>query len=141
MEKANPTIEKEWKLKLVLVIESSASLRQIMADELEDCGFVAITTDNCHDALELLETFCVDMVIANLHTPGMSGFELSTLIKGKPDYLSVPIIMMTSVPLSHLKTDKSNEHIDEWIEIPFRPEQIRETTQKYFETPGRKHYL
>jgi twitching motility two-component system response regulator PilH len=125
---------------MVLVIESSAALRQMVTVELENSGFAAITANNGPDALKFLETFNVDMIIANLSMTDMSGVELASLIKRKPGYLSVPIIMMTNVPKKHLRIDKTNGHIDEWIEKPVRPEQIRETMQKYFETPGRKHY-
>ena len=71
------------------------------------------------------------MVIANLLMPEMSGFELASQIRKKTDYLSVPIIMMTSVPTRLLRIDRENGHIDEWIEKPVRPEQIRETIRKY----------
>lgn len=131
---------KAKELKMVLVIESSTAQRQLVALTLEGSGFTVITAANGLDALKLLETFNVDMVIANLLMPDMMGFEFVINIKNKPDLLSLPIIMMTSIPIRLLNIDKYKGQIDEWIQKPVRPEQIRETIWKYFETPGRKHY-
>jgi DNA-binding response OmpR family regulator len=126
---------------MVLTIEASASLRKLLSTEIEDMGLATITASNGDDALKLLDTFEVDMVIANLLMLEMSGFELASQIRRKTDYISVPIIMMTSIPIRLLRIDKANGHIDEWIEKPVSPGQIRETIQKYFETPKGKNTI
>jgi len=115
---------------MILIIEDSATLRELLAAEVEDMGYSAITTGNGHEALKLLETFSVNIVITGLLMPKMSGLMLAGRIRNIPSHLNTPIIMMTSASVNILNSEK-DDLANEWIEKPVRPERIRETVQRY----------
>jgi len=57
----------------VLIVEDEAPLREVIAEQLTDRGFVVEQADNGETALERLSSFAFDILIADLHLPGIDG--------------------------------------------------------------------
>ena len=83
-------------VKTFLVVDDSASIRQLITFAVQDAGYDVLLAENGKDALDKLSGTKVDMVITDLNMPDMDGIELITQLRGMPDYKFVPIIMLTS---------------------------------------------
>ncbi len=78
----------------ILVVDDDESLRQVMSMQLEEMGYTALTAPSGEEALRLLVTEPVSLVITDYRMPGMSGLELLGRIRA--EFPLVPVIMITA---------------------------------------------
>jgi len=57
----------------LLIVEDEAPLREVIAEQLADRGFVVEQAGTGEQALERLSAFAFDILIADLHLPGVDG--------------------------------------------------------------------
>ena len=83
------------KIKKILIVDDHPLFRKgIKSILLEDTNVKVIgEAGNSEEAMKLIEKETVDIVILDLQMPGMSGIELSKMIKSR--YKSISIILLT----------------------------------------------
>ncbi len=57
----------------VLIVEDEVALREVIAEQLVDRGFSVEQADTGEQALARLSGFAFDILIADLHLPGVDG--------------------------------------------------------------------
>ncbi|MDP2644957.1 MAG: sigma-54 dependent transcriptional regulator, partial [Desulfobacterales bacterium] len=78
----------------ILIVDDEKNYLSILSAVLEDEGFEALTANSGHEALEILESSDVDVVLTDMKMPVMDGIALLERIKEKdPD---LPVITMTA---------------------------------------------
>lgn len=77
----------------VLVVEDDDSLRRVTQLHLEKPGFATVAVSSAEEALRKLELSSFDVVLADLHLPGLSGIDLLKRIR--LDYPETIVIVMT----------------------------------------------
>lgn len=90
-------------MKTVLVVDDEPSVLFALSEGLADRkrGLKVITAANGRDALSLLDSEPVDLVLTDLRMPEMDGFEL--LAHLRRSHPGLPVILMTA--LGHAETD------------------------------------
>ena len=83
-----------FKLKAV-VVDDDASLRQLIADILEQHQVTTYTFEDAKAALSALEDLSYDLIITDIQLPKMNGFHFMETVKRLPFYEQQPIIAMT----------------------------------------------
>jgi len=81
--------------KVALVVDDSMLVRYTICRFLEERGFAAETATNGKEALEVLNRVRPDLIVTDMQMPIMSGSELITVLKSKPETSGVPIIVIT----------------------------------------------
>ena len=81
--------------KSILVVDDSHDLTHVIADFLGMHGYQVHTADDGYGALECMRQQQIDVVVTDIHMPGMDGFTLMDEIKSR--YPEVPIILITGV--------------------------------------------
>ncbi len=83
-----------FKLKAI-VVDDDASLRQLIADILEQHQVVTYTFEDAKAALSALKDLTYDVIITDIQLPKMNGFHFMETVKQLPFYKQQPIIAMT----------------------------------------------
>lgn len=83
-----------FKLKAV-VVDDDPSLRQLIADILEQHQVTSYTFEDAKAALAALESLSYDLIITDIQLPKMNGFHFMETVKKLPFYKQQPIIAMT----------------------------------------------
>ena len=78
----------------ILVVEDDDALRRLTQMHLRKCGYTTAVTATAVEALQTLDQDPLDLVISDLHLPGMSGLELLKRIKVK--HPETEVVMMTA---------------------------------------------
>ncbi|MDI6688684.1 MAG: diguanylate cyclase [Desulfobacterales bacterium] len=76
----------------ILIVDDDLAVREVIRDFIELSGFNAFGASSGEEALELLKTTDISVVITDIIMPGMDGFELTKVINETYD---TDIIMMT----------------------------------------------
>jgi CheY-like chemotaxis protein len=82
--------------KVALVVDDSMLIRYSVCRFLEERGFSVESATNGSEALDILKRATPDLIVTDMKMPKMSGDELITVLKGKPETAKVPIIIITS---------------------------------------------
>lgn len=92
---ANP--ESSWSGKKVLLVEDDSFNALLLKTILNKWGIKADKTDNGFQAIEKLKEQAYDLILTDIHMPGMSGMQLLKEVRGlAPDKASVPVVAVTA---------------------------------------------
>ena len=81
----------------ILIVDDQHDLAGIMADMLSDAGYATRTADNGHDALADIQADPPDLLLLDVHMPGMDGYEVAAMLKADPSTATIPIIMVSAM--------------------------------------------
>ncbi len=80
----------------LLHVDDQESNRRLLDAHLAGEGFQLLYAPSGNDALEILHRERVDLILVDLHMPGMSGMTLIDRIRRQPELEFVPIIVLTA---------------------------------------------
>lgn len=117
--------------KSILAADDSASVRKLISLALKLQGYRVITAGDGMEALEILPTEQIDLLITDLNMPNVDGFELIRTVRSTPQYKELPIIILSSMT--------NNEDISRGMELgansylvkPFHQKRIQYEVAKY----------
>jgi CheY-like chemotaxis protein len=81
---------------VALVVDDSMLIRYTVCRFLEQRGFAVESATNGAEALEVLARVRPALVVTDMQMPKMSGTELITALKSKPETADIPIIIVAS---------------------------------------------
>ena len=79
---------------MALVVDDSMLIRYTVCRFLEQRGFAVEAASNGAEALEVLARVQPALIVTDMVMPKMSGAELITVLKSKPETAEVPIIIV-----------------------------------------------
>jgi len=82
------------KQKHILAVDDEPSMRRLLEISLRQAGYMPISAADSKEALQIIKTQQIDLVLSDLHMPGMNGLELLKKIRNDSDLL--PFIMVTA---------------------------------------------
>jgi len=82
--------------KIALVVDDSMLMRYTVCRFLEERGFTVESASNGAEALEVLSRVEPQLIVTDMQMPKMSGGELITALKGRPETAKIPIIIVAS---------------------------------------------
>ena len=116
--------------KKILVIDDSASLRQVVSIALKGAGYEVIEAADGRQALDRLDDNRVHLAICDVNMPVMDGIAFVTEVKKRPANRFLPIIMLTTESRETRKQEGQMAGAKAWVVKPFRPEQILNAVAK-----------
>jgi two-component system response regulator HydG len=90
----NPSTNEPTSAPRVLVVDDRHEMAETIVDNLCDRGYVALGVDSGRDALRMLRTERIDVLITDLRMPEMDGFDLLRASRALDP--SRPVIVMTA---------------------------------------------
>jgi len=82
---------------LVLLVDDDPMVRMLVAEALQQLGFVVDEAENGLQAMEFLQRCEPDIVLLDVLMPEMDGFQTCQAIRVLPQGKHVPILMMTGL--------------------------------------------
>ncbi|MGA8763225.1 MAG: response regulator [Candidatus Sulfotelmatobacter sp.] len=93
-------------MSIALVVDDSMLIRYTVCRFLEERGFTVESATNGLEALQALERLRPDLIVTDMQMPNMSGSELITALKGKPETANIPIIIVAGRASGFTETEK-----------------------------------
>ena len=80
---------------VALVVDDSMLIRYTVCRFLEQRGFVVESATNGAEALDVLSRVHADLIVTDMQMPKMSGGELISALKSRPETAGIPIIIVS----------------------------------------------
>jgi signal transduction histidine kinase/ligand-binding sensor domain-containing protein/AraC-like DNA-binding protein len=127
-EETPATIDNQ--LHTMLVVEDDPEMRGYLAKELSE-QYNVLVAANGEDALELVESQRIDLVVSDIMMPGIDGVTLCNRIKSTTEYCHIPVILLTAAVGMETRIETLQAGADGYIEKPFKNREIanRQFTQ------------
>ncbi|WP_342120732.1 response regulator [Pseudoduganella sp. OTU4001] len=116
--------------KTIMVIDDSASLRQVVGIALKGAGYDVIEARDGADALARLNGQKINLVVSDVNMPNMDGISFVKHFKALPNYRFTPVIMLTTESQEEKKREGQAAGAKAWVVKPFKPEVLLNAVQK-----------
>jgi len=110
--------------KTILVVDDSASLRQVVSIALKGGGYDVIEACDGQDALGKLNGRKINLIISDVNMPVMDGITFVTELKKLPEHRFTPVIMLTTEAGDSMKQRGQAAGAKAWVVKPFQPAQM-----------------
>jgi len=112
--------DKENEKQTILIVEDDTSLLNFINKGLEVEGYHTITAMNGAEALKLLETDSIDLILSDVMMPEISGMELCHFVKSNINFSHIPTILLTAQANSDAEIEGLENGADFYITKPFK---------------------
>ena len=116
--------------KTILVVDDSASMRQVIGIALKSAGYTVIEGRDGKDALSKLTGQKVHLIISDVNMPVMDGISFVKEVKQLQNYKFTPIMMLTTESDDARKREGQAAGARAWMVKPFKVEQLLGAVQK-----------
>ncbi|MAR00642.1 MAG: two-component system response regulator [Oceanospirillaceae bacterium] len=106
--------------KTIMIVDDSASLRQVVSIALKGAGYETIEACDGKDALNKL-TGKIHLIISDVNMPNMDGITFVKEVKKLPNYKFTPVIMLTTESQANKKAEGQAAGAKAWVVKPFQP--------------------
>ena len=111
--------------KTIMIVDDSASLRQVVAISLRGAGYDVVEGCDGVDALKKLDGgIKVNLIISDVNMPNMDGIALVKAVKQLPAHKFTPILMLTTESQEAKKQQGQAAGAKAWMLKPFNPPQL-----------------
>jgi DNA-binding response OmpR family regulator len=108
----------------VLVADDDPIVRELIVYKLETEGYDVVVAEDGTSALSTVQESTPDIVVLDVHMPGLSGFDVCRMMRAEPATAQVPVIMLTA---SVQEADISTGFVsgaDDYVAKPFSPREL-----------------
>ncbi len=107
---------------MILVVDDEAPVREMIGDALSLAGYKTLAASDGLDALNILRSSKVDLIVSDINMPKLDGFQLLESLRLKGD--NTPFVLLTaSKERPHLSTG-FRLGADDFIAKPFGIEEL-----------------
>lgn len=102
----------------ILCVDNDPGILKLLQIQLESNGYASDQSRSGRQAIKILETHHVDLIILDLHLPGMNGFTTLQQLKDMADAEDVPVIFLSAHSKKELKVKAFEYGADDYIVKP-----------------------
>ena len=81
----------------ILVVDDNPENRDILVRHLHRQGYASLTAENGRQALDIVNTQPIDLVLLDLMMPEISGMEVLERIQQDPNLQDLPVVVITAL--------------------------------------------
>jgi two-component system response regulator ResD len=105
----------------ILVVDDELLIRKVIREYLESENFKVLEAENGLDALRVLSSNKVNLIILDIMMPKMDGFACLEEIRKTKD---IPVIMLSAMKEETDKLNSFNLGVDDYVTKPFSPKEL-----------------
>lgn len=110
--------------KTIITVDDASTIRKMVSFTLQPTGHRIIEAADGAEALNLVRSEKVDLILSDINMPNMNGIELTRQVRTLPQYNSTPIILLTTESEAQKKAEGKAAGASGWIVKPFKQDQL-----------------
>lgn len=103
---------------LILVVEDNEKNRKLARDVLQVKGYRVIEAESAESALPLAAEQTPDLVLMDIHLPGMNGIQARARLREAPATRSIPVIAFTASVMPQDRHEITSAGFDGFVSKP-----------------------
>jgi len=104
----------------ILFVDDSSTIREMVESSLMEIGYMNIqSAEDGVEALQLCAEEEYDFIITDINMPNMDGITLIQKLRNKLDYISTPIMVLTTEYSQEMKDKGKIAGATSWMVKPF----------------------
>ncbi len=119
----------------VLVVEDHPLNMKLTSDLLELHGFQVVKATDGESALQLLQTIQPDLILLDIHLPGMDGLQVFQQIKADPRLSAIPVIALTASAMRDQEERIRTVGFTDYIAKPIDTKRLIATVRTHLPKP------
>ncbi len=108
----------------ILIVEDNAANLKLAALLLAGEGYEVLQAENAEAGLRLAREAAPDLILMDLHLPGMDGLAAVRLLKGDPLTKAIRIVALTAQAMSGDRERTEAAGCDDYISKPFHHQEF-----------------
>ncbi|MBA4393355.1 MAG: two-component system response regulator [Desulfobacca sp.] len=116
--------------RLILIVDDSLKIRQLLAQGLEAAGFQIMMAENGKEALKRLQDFRPDLILSDIEMPEMNGIDFCKKVHADPALAGIPFVIMSSYSHRAIMRRLLQWGAASYLVKPFNLEQVVITIEK-----------
>lgn len=117
--------------KIILIVDDSESIRNLVRFTLEGADFDVLSAENGQEALKFFDDERkMHLLLTDLHMPIMNGMELIKHVRQNSVYSHMPILFLTTETQVGIKKEAKELGATGWIVKPFNSDKLISTVKK-----------
>ena len=112
----------------VLLAEDDRALRRFLEVVLERAGYQVFSASDGLEAMKLVLSASIDVVVTDAMMPNLSGHELCRFLRNSPTLSHLPIIMLSALERKEITNDA--EQADAFLSKPVSGERLIECIEE-----------
>lgn len=119
-------------MKRILVVDDSTAARALVAAVLAEAADLQVERVSTGlEAIKLLSTTQIDLVLADIHMPEINGLELIRFIKEDTRLRRIPVVIVSTEAAEQDRQRATSLGADDYLAKPFTAEQLRRVINKH----------
>lgn len=110
--------------KTIITVDDASTIRKMVSFTLQPTGHRIIEAADGAEALNLVRTEKVDLILSDINMPNMNGIEFTKQVRTLPQYNTTPIILLTTESEAQKKAEGKAAGASGWIVKPFKQDQL-----------------
>ncbi|MCE9597674.1 MAG: adenylate/guanylate cyclase domain-containing response regulator [Spirochaetia bacterium] len=121
----------------ILVVEDDEIILGIIREFLLIHSYEIRTVSTGEDAIVALESEAPDLVLLDMHLPDMNGLQLLDRLRTKPQFLNLPIVLMSADLAEDLTVSALERGATEFVHKPLRHDELELRLRRILESKSR----
>ncbi|MDA1099780.1 MAG: response regulator [Proteobacteria bacterium] len=113
--------------KKILIVEDNDTNMKLFHDLLDAHGYDTLQTKDGREVLAIMREKHPDLILMDIQLPGMSGLEITKLIKADDELKSIPIVAVTAFAMKGDEEKMRLSGCDAYIAKPISLKPFLET--------------
>ncbi len=120
----------------ILVVEDNPVNLELVLAILEPTGHRLMAAETAEAGLDVVRTDRPDLILLDVHLPGVSGYEVAQRLKADPATARIPIVALTAQAMRGEEIRAREAGCDAFLTKPVDADLLRETVRQLLDGSG-----
>jgi two-component system cell cycle response regulator DivK len=105
-------------MSLILIVEDNEKNLKLVRDVLQVKGFLTLEAGTAEDGIKLATERQPDLILMDIHLPGMSGIEALKVLRAEKATAAIPVIAVTASVMQQDRKQITEAGFDAYVGKP-----------------------
>ena len=123
-------------MSLILIVEDNDKNLKLVRDVLQVKGYATLEAGTAEDGMRLARERRPDLILMDIHLPGMSGLEALKLLRADAATAAMPVIAVTASVMQQDRKQITEAGFDAYVGKPINIKEFLDAVHRVLELKG-----
>jgi two-component system cell cycle response regulator DivK len=123
-------------MSLILIVEDNEKNMKLVRDVLQVKGYATLEAATAEDGIKLAIEHKPDLILMDIHLPGMNGIEALGVLRADPATASIPVIAVTASVMQQDRKLITDAGFEAYVGKPINLKEFLDAVRGMLEAKG-----